>query len=73
MATDHTCNGCAACIPELSADYWRERAHKAEHQHATAEELADAYHEQTRLLTVRIRELNQQIEQLQTQLARFWT
>lgn len=66
MTTDHTCNGCPTCIPELSADYWRQRAHQAE-------ELADAYLDQTRLLNVRIRELNQQIEQLQTQLARFWT
>lgn len=66
MTTDHTCNGCPACIPELSADYWRQRAHQAE-------EHAEAYLEQTRLLNVRIRELGQQVEQLQTQLARFWT
>ena len=30
MATDHTCNGCPKCVPELSADYWRQRAHNAE-------------------------------------------
>lgn len=66
MATDHTCNGCPTCIPELSADYWRQRAHQAE-------EHAEGYLEQTRLLNVRIRELGQQVEQLQTQLARFWT
>ena len=26
----HTCAGCPMCIPELSPDYWRRRAHAAE-------------------------------------------
>jgi len=32
MTTDHTCNGCPKCVPELSADYWRQRAHNAENR-----------------------------------------
>jgi hypothetical protein len=51
--TDHTCNGgCPRCVPELSADYWRQRAHKAEE---TA------------------RQLHNENERLQTQLARFYS
>ena len=73
MTTDHTCNGCAKCVPELSADYWRKRAHKAELELAAMQELTEAYKEQTQLLTSRISELNKETERLNNELTRFWS
>jgi Na+-translocating ferredoxin:NAD+ oxidoreductase RNF subunit RnfB len=63
--TSHTCAGCGTCIPELSADYWRQRAH-------TAEELVEALQDNRELLISRITELNRETERLQNELSRFW-
>jgi predicted RNase H-like nuclease (RuvC/YqgF family) len=64
--TDHTCTGaCPKCIPELSPEYWRQRAH-------SAEELVEALEEHTRLLLVRLSELDKEVSRLSNELTRFW-
>jgi len=63
--TNHTCAGCGECIPELSADYWRRRAHEAE-------EIAETLAEHSQILVSRITELNRETERLQNELSKFW-
>jgi hypothetical protein len=64
----HSCNHnyCSVCIPELSPDYWRKRAHQAE-------EHAEALEEHARLLISRIGELDKETERLANELSRFWS
>ena len=60
----HTCNGCGECIPELSPQYWRKRAHQAE-------EHAEALEEHSKMLIRRCEELCREVDHLSAQVARF--